>query len=482
MNHPRSGAARRTGRAVLAVAAVALACPAAAWADNDDFESALRLGYGIVGTASNTAATIQTGESMTTAGATDRNACLFTSSADFTQARNTMWWSIVGSGRPMTVTTSGTNFDSTLGIFRFAPTEKADNCADGDPNETLTIPTAAGAVYYLQVGGCDATNSTHGGGCGTTTVGTIRLTATSDAAPNDNRGAAAALPTGQQTGGDTYAATEEAGEPVACASHGGQSPYGRTVWYRWHAPSDGHAVFGATSAFDNVLAVYRDGSAAPLMCDDDPSRAGPSRIEMNVTAGDYLLQVAGYGTHNAAAGQDSASGVFTISAEFAAAPPNPDRDGDGVKNESDCQPDNPAVHQGAKDKPGNGIDENCDGHDARASILNVDSKDLLSQGLGRGIKIVRFSVVLPRGTKVALRCSRHGCRSSTKTVPGRSGRRTYVVKGLTNRIIRRNQYFSVYLTKKGYRGVYLRYRNRAGKLTKARRCLASGTRKFTTCS
>jgi hypothetical protein len=203
---------------------------------------------------------------------------------------------------------------------------------------------------------------------------------------------------------------------------------------------------------------------------------------MNVTAGDYLLQVAAYGAHNAAAGQDSASGVFTISAEFAAAPPNPDRDGDGVKNESDCQPDNPAVHQGAKDKPGNGIDENCDGHDARASLLNVDPKDLLSQGLSRGIKIVRFSVVLPRGTKVALRCSRHGCGSSTKTVPGRSGRRTYVVKGLTNRIIRRNQYFSLYLTKKGYRGVYLRYRNRAGKLTKARRCLASGTRKFTTCS
>ena len=96
--------------------------------------------------------------------------------------------------------------------------------------------------------------------------------------------------------------------------HGGQSPYGRTVWYRWHAPADGHAVFAATSAFDNVLAVYRDGNPAPLMCDDDPNRAGPSRIEMNVTAGDYLLQVAGYGTHSAAAGQDSDCGRLHPSA------------------------------------------------------------------------------------------------------------------------------------------------------------------------
>ena len=481
MNHPRIGSARRARWTAVALAALALACPAAAWADNDDFESAIHLGYGIAGTASNTAATIQTGEAMTTAGASDRNACLFSSSSDFTQAINTMWWSIVGSGRPVTVTTSGTNFDSTLGIFRFAPTEKADNCADDDPNETLTIPTTVGAVYYLQVGGCGPT-STHSGGCGAPTTGTIRVTATSAAAGNDNRGAAAALATGQQIGGDTYASNEESGESVVCASHGGQSAYGRTVWYRWHAPGDGHAVFGVTSAFDNVLAVYRDGNAAPLACDDDPNRAGPSRIEANVTAGDYLLQVGGYGTHNALASQDSDSGVFTITAEFAAAPPNPDRDGDGVKNEADCQPDNPAVHPGAVDKPANGIDENCDRRDARARLLNVDPKDLLSQGVGRGIRIVRFSILVPRGTKVLLRCSRRGCRSSTKTVPGRSGRRTYVVKGLTKKIIRRNQYFSVYLTKAGYRGVYLRYRNVGGKLTKVRRCLKPSTRKFTTCS
>jgi hypothetical protein len=484
MNESRSGVVGRTGRAALVLAAMALTLPAGAWADNNDFESALPLGYGIVGTAINTVATIQTGESMTLAGASGRDACVFNPPAntDFTRTDHTMWWALLGSGREVTITTSGTNFDSTLGIFRFAPTELAQECADSDPNESLSIPTTAGAVYYLQVGGCEM-SSTHAGGCGSPTTGTIHVTATSTAASNDNKGSAAALATGQQTQGDNYAASEEGGEAVVCSSHGGQSPYGRTVWYRWHAPSDGHVVFGATSAFDNVLAVYRDGGPTPVACDDDPNRSGPSRIEMNVTAGDYLLQVAGYGAHNAAASIDSAQGSFTVSAEFAATPPNPDRDGDGVKNEVDCQPDNPAVHQGARDKPGNGIDENCDRRDARFPVLKVDPPKVVSQGVGRGrIRLLRVSVVVPRGSKVQLRCSRRGCRTSTRKVAGRSGRRTYVVHGLAGKIIRRNRFFSLYVTKTGYRGVYLRYRNVRGELTKSQRCLASGSRKFTTCS
>jgi hypothetical protein len=483
MNESRSGVVGRTGRAALVLAAMALTLPAAAWADNNDFESALPLGYGIVGTAINTVATIQTGESMTLAGALGRDACVFNPPAntDFTRTDHTMWWALVGSGREVTITTSGTNFDSTLGIFRFAPTELAQECADGDPNESLSIPTTAGAVYYLQVGGCEM-SSTHAGGCGSPTTGTIHVTATSAAANNDNKGSAAALATGQQTQGDNYAASEEGGEAVVCSSHGGQSPYGRTVWYRWHAPSDGHVVFGATSAFDNVLAVYRDGGPTPVACDDDPNRSGPSRIEMNVTAGDYLLQVAGYGAHNPAASIDSAQGSFTVSAEFAATPPNPDRDGDGVKNEVDCRPDNPAVHQGAKDKPGNRIDEDCNGRDARFPVLKVDAPEVKRVGLPQGIRIKSVTLVLPRGTKVSLRCSRRACRSSTKKVPGRGGaRRDYVVKGLKNKLIRRNQYFSLYVTRPGYRGVYFRYRNTRRDLAKTKRCL-SGSRTFTTCS
>jgi hypothetical protein len=485
MNDPRSNVVRRARRTVVVLAALALACPAGAGAANDRFVDAAPLGYGIPATASNMNATIEpNGESMTVNGFPNYNACYFTNPPHWTQSGSTLWWQIEGSGRRATIDDAGSSIDTVLGLFFRGPTDIDYQCDDSPTGltEAFSFDTNPGQTYWIQIGGCHATGPPGGCNGGAVEQGTIHALVTSPAAGNDNQGSAAALPTGQQIGGDTYASTEESGESVVCASHGGQSAYGRTVWYRWHAPGDGHAVFGVTSAFDNVLAVYRDGTAAPLACDDDPNRAGPSRIEANVTAGDYLLQVGGYGTHNALASQDSDSGVFTITAEFAAAPPNPDRDGDGVKNEADCQPDNPAVHPGAVDKPANGIDENCDRRDARARLLNVDPKDLLSQGIGRGIRIVRFSIIVPRGTKVLLRCSRRGCRSSTKTVPGRSGRRTYVVKGLTKKVIRRNQYFAVYLTKAGYRGVYLRYRNVGGKLTKARRCLKPSTRKFTTCS
>jgi hypothetical protein len=488
VNQPRESVARRARWTALALAAGVLACPGAAWAANDRFVDAAPLGYGIPAVASNVGATIEpNGESMTVNGfAPNYNACYFTNPPHATQTGSTLWWKVEGSGRLATISDAGSSIDTVLGLFFHGPTDTDYQCEDAPTGltESFSFATTAGQPYWIQIGGCHATDPPGGCNGGGVEQGTIHALVTSPAAANDNKGSAAALATGQQTEGDTYAATEEPGEPVVCASHGGQSPYGRTVWYRWHAPSDGHAVFGVTSVFDNVLAVYRDGSAAPLMCDDDPNRAGPSRIEMNVTAGDYLLQVAGYGAHNAGASQDSASGAFTVSAEFAATPPNPDRDGDGVKNESDCQPDNPKVYPGAKDKPGNGIDENCDHRDARLPVLKIDPPPKVkSVGLPRGIKIVSVSIKLPRGTKVTLRCSRHACRSSTKTVPGRgSRRRTFVVKGLKNKVIRRNQSFSLYLVRTGYRGVYLRYRNTRGELTSSKRCLVSGGRKFTSCS
>ncbi|MBU1348808.1 hypothetical protein KJ781_01935 [Patescibacteria group bacterium] len=39
---------------------------------------------------------------------------------------------------------------------------------------------------------------------------------------------------------------------------------------------------------------------------------------------------------------------------------DPDRDGDGVLNDADCQPDNPNVFPGAGDECGNGMDDDCD--------------------------------------------------------------------------------------------------------------------------
>ncbi|MCA9666545.1 MAG: putative metal-binding motif-containing protein [Myxococcales bacterium] len=44
--------------------------------------------------------------------------------------------------------------------------------------------------------------------------------------------------------------------------------------------------------------------------------------------------------------------------------PSPqDADGDCVKKPQDCDDNNPNIHPGAKDRPGDGVDSNCDGKD-----------------------------------------------------------------------------------------------------------------------
>jgi len=40
-----------------------------------------------------------------------------------------------------------------------------------------------------------------------------------------------------------------------------------------------------------------------------------------------------------------------------------DSDGDGVNDDTDCAPDDPAVYPGAEEFPGDGVDSNCDGSD-----------------------------------------------------------------------------------------------------------------------
>lgn len=94
--------------------------------------------------------------------------------------------------------------------------------------------------------------------------------------------------------GSTLDATKEPGEPDHAGNAGG-----RSVWYRWTAPSDGLATFETCgSDFDTLLAVYTGATVASLHqvgANDDACGSG-SRVVFPAAAGaTYQLAVDGWG-------------------------------------------------------------------------------------------------------------------------------------------------------------------------------------------
>jgi hypothetical protein len=276
----------------------------AAAAANDDFTQAKPLFLGVADAAGNLTATTQPGESLTPMNGGSFDACLRNQQGtEYSQATGTLWWYVIGTGRPITVTTSGSTFDTQLGVFRGAVDGQAD-CQDAKNGpESLTFPSEPGLVYRIQVGGCLVNVPLL---CAGASTGTIRVLATSPAPANDLRAAAAALPTGQVAAGDNYAATEEPGEQLLCRS----VPYGRTVWYRWTAPSSGAAAFTVTDP--NAAIAVSTEAGAPVGCDAASGRA--PRVEADVQPGVYLIQVAGVGARSATA--DAAQSRFGVEATF----------------------------------------------------------------------------------------------------------------------------------------------------------------------
>jgi hypothetical protein len=305
---------RRYGPSACVLFALAFAPPVALGQApaNDLFGNARPLGYGTLDTAiNNTGAGVEPGEIV---------ACN-TSDGHVSVAGSTVWWSLVGSGRTVTVTDNGSLFDTTLADTAGGPGDPSGACDDLGPlNESISFPTTVNQIYHVQVGGC-VTLDAVAANCGAAT-GQVHLLATTPPPANDNRAAVLALPTGTPTAGDNFGATEEGGEFLSCATPTGVSPYAATVWYTWHAPAAGKAVFTAIGAggLDTVMAVYRGGDVTPTACNDDPSRVGPSRIEMRVEPGDYMLQVGGYDARNVTY-IPNGEGQMTVDTEFTANPP-----------------------------------------------------------------------------------------------------------------------------------------------------------------
>jgi hypothetical protein len=120
----------------------------------------------------------------------------------------------------------------------------------------------------------------------------------SNAPANDNFASATTLSGSTiSVAGTNSSATKEPGEP----NHGGNAG-GRSVWYRWTAPSAGTVTIDTHgSNFDTLLGVYTGTSVSALTTvasnDDDPAGGtATSKVTFAATAGTtYMIAIDGYG-------------------------------------------------------------------------------------------------------------------------------------------------------------------------------------------
>jgi hypothetical protein len=224
----------------------------------------------------------------------------------------------------VTLSTCSSNFDTLLAVYTgssvsaLTPVASNDNslgCGSGGTKSELTFAATAGQSYFVAVDG-------KGGSSGTARIFLSSDFAISQPPPNDNR-AEATLLSGELDSGSitTVDATKEPGEP----NHAGNAG-GRSVWYRWTAPSNGNVTIDTcASTIDTLLAAYPSGgSTTPVAENDDQAGCGGgtrSSVSFSVTNGQtFDIAVDG---KNGAGGSVGLS--LTHTPTIVPPPPNDDR-------------------------------------------------------------------------------------------------------------------------------------------------------------
>lgn len=275
---------------------------------NDNFANRIPLsGASITVTGSNQGATLETGEPKN-GGVT---------------GGSSVWWSwTAAAAGPVSITTAGSTYDTTLGVYvgssltTLTPVAANDDEAKSITTSRVAFTASASQVYHISIDGYRGA------------TGQISLTINADSTDNNDNFAAATLLSGTSinTYGDNLSATFETYEPYNVGSTGG-----RSVWWNWTSPFTGTVtVTTAGSNFDTTLGIYTGTSVNALTkvaANDDVSGSVPtSRLEFAASANQtYRISVDGYG---------GARGNIALQLQFTETPPLSGSDAFGSRTES----------------------------------------------------------------------------------------------------------------------------------------------------
>jgi hypothetical protein len=167
-------------------------------------------------------------------------------------------------------------------------------------------------------------------------------------------------------------------------------------------------------------------------------------------------------------------------------PPDPDRDKDGFPRPADCHDDRADIFPGARDKPGDRIDQDCSGADAPFPILNVGVSGFFSVFKRHAIFTALSVRNAPAGTTVRMRCRGgrdRGCpfRTHTRRVR-RATRQVNLLQPVKRARLRRGVVFELRVTKAGFVGKLTRWKIRPPRVPmRTDRCLPPGATRPTRC-
>jgi hypothetical protein len=178
----------------------------------------------------------------------------------------------------------------------------------------------------------------------------------------------------------------------------------------------------------------------------------------------------------------------------------PDADADGVPAPQDCDDQNPAIHPGATDVPGDAVDQDCTGADTPGAapapgggggpvVAPGGPSAVAARIAGRWGLARRYTTVIeltvkdiPADGRVVVLCSGKGCGFDRRTVAPKGGA-AKLAKLFKGRKLERGAVVEIRVTAPGMTGKVVRYavRTRRKLPASATLCLPSGTSKPGAC-